>query len=97
MSGRLAGRKPQTYGSLEDSRHRKNNLYFLFTDFKGTFISLPLGLIVKTIDILSICPILRNMWKETTLGNPVRLIVNGEASDTKTITRGVAQGNTINP
>ena len=75
---------------LEDSRHRKNNLYFLFTNFKGAFTSLPLGLIVKTIDILPICPILRNMWKDTALGNQVRLIVNGETLDTITITRGVA-------
>jgi hypothetical protein len=64
---------------LEDSRHRKNNLYCIFTDFKGAFTSLLLGLIVKTIDILPICPILRNMWKETTLGNQVKFIVNDEA------------------
>ena len=82
---------------LEDSRHRKRSLYCLFTDFKGAFTSLPLGLIVKTIDILSICLILRRMWKKTALGNQMRLIVNGEASDTITITRGVAQGNTISP
>ena len=67
------------------------------TDFRGAFTSLPLGLIVKTIDILPICLILRNMWKETALGNQVRLIVNGQASETITITRGVAQGNTISP
>ena len=80
---------------LEDIKHSKNNPYCLFTDFKGTFTSLSLGLIVKTIDILSICLILRRMWKETALCNQVRLIVNGEASETITITRGVAQGNTI--
>jgi hypothetical protein len=28
---------------LEDSKHRKNNLYCLFTDFKGAFTSLSLG------------------------------------------------------
>ena len=82
---------------LEDSRHRKNPLYCLFTDFKGAFTSLPLGLIVKTIDILPVCPKLRQMWKETALGNQVRLIVNREASEIITITRGVAQGNTISP
>ena len=82
---------------LEDSRHRKRGLYCLFTDFKGAFTSLPLGLIVKTIDILPICPRLRKMWQETALGNQVRLIVNGDASDIITITRGVAQGNTISP
>jgi hypothetical protein len=82
---------------LEDSRHKKNNLYCLFTDFKGAFTLLPLGLIIKTIDILSICPILRSMWNETALGNQVRLIINGEASETITITRGVAQVNTISP
>ena len=73
---------------LEESRHRKNNLYCLFTDFKGAFTSLPLGLIVKTIDILPMCPILRKMWKETALGNQVRLIVNGQVFETITITRG---------
>ena len=82
---------------LEDSRHRKNPLYCLFTDFKGAFTSLPLGLIVKTIDILPICPKLRQMWKETALGNQVRLIVNGEASEIITITQGIAQENTICP
>ena len=82
---------------LEDSRHRKISLYCLLTDFKEAFTSLPLDLIVKTIDILSICSILRKMWKETALGNQVRLIVNGEAFDTITITRGVVQGNTIGP
>jgi hypothetical protein len=46
---------------LEDNRHRKNSLYCVVTDFKGAFTSLPLGLIVKTIDILPICPILRKM------------------------------------
>ena len=35
------------------------------------------------------------MWKETLLANQVKLIVNDEASETITITRGVAQGNTI--
>ena len=60
-------------------------------------MSLLIGLIVKTIDILAICPTLRRMWKETTLGNQVRLIVNGEASQLITITRGVAQDNTISP
>jgi hypothetical protein len=54
-------------------------------------------MIVKTIDILPICPILLKMWKETTLGNQVRLIVNGQASETIMITREVAQGNTISP
>ena len=73
---------------LEDSRHRKNNLYCLFTDFKEAFTSLPFGLIVKTIDILPVCSILRNMWKDTTLGNQVKLIVNDEASETIMITRG---------
>ena len=80
---------------LEDSRHRKNSLYCIFTDFKGAFTSLPIGLIVKTIDILPVCPKLRQMWKETALGNQVRLIVNGEASEIITIIWGVAQGNTI--
>jgi hypothetical protein len=37
------------------------------------------------------------MWKETALGNQVKLIVNGDASETITITRGVAQDNTISP
>ena len=82
---------------LEDSRYMKNSLYCLFTDFKGVFTSLPLGLIVKTIDILPICPILRKMWKEIALGNQVGLIVNGQAFETITITRGIAQGKTINP
>ena len=75
---------------LEDSRHKKNNIYCLFTDFKGEFTSLPLGQIVKTINILPICQILRNILKETALGNQVRLIVNDEASETIMITRGVA-------
>lgn len=72
---------------LEDSWYKKNPLYCMFTDFKGVFTSLPFGLIVKTIDILPICPILRRMWKEPVLGNQVRLIVNGEASELITITR----------
>jgi hypothetical protein len=62
---------------LEDSQHRKNALYYMFTDFKGAFTSLSLSLVVKTIDIMSICPTLRHMCKETSLGNQVRLIVNG--------------------
>ena len=37
------------------------------------------------------------MWKKTALGNQVRLIINDEASEIITITRGVAQGNTISP
>jgi hypothetical protein len=37
------------------------------------------------------------MWKETALGNHVRLIVNGEASELITITWGVVQNNTICP
>ena len=82
---------------LEDSRYMKNSLYCLFTDFKGVFTSLPLGLIIKTIDILPICPILRKMWKKTALGNQVRLIVNGQAFETITITKGIAQGKTISP
>lgn len=36
------------------------------------------------------------MWKETSLGNHVRLIVNRDALELITITRGVAQGNMIN-
>jgi hypothetical protein len=80
---------------LKDSKHKKNKFYCLFTDFKGAFTSLPLGLIVKTIDILPICPILRRMWKEIAFDNHVRLIENGEASELITTTPGVAQGNTI--
>jgi hypothetical protein len=75
---------------LEDSRHKKNQLYCLFTDFKEAVTSLSFGLIVKTIDILPVCPILCRMKKETALGNQVRLIVNVEASELITITRGVA-------
>ena len=36
---------------LEDSTHMKNKLYCLFTDFKRTFILLPLGLIVYPTDL----------------------------------------------
>lgn len=82
---------------LEDSRHKHHKFFCLFTDFKGAFTSLPLGLIMKTIDILPICPKLKKMWQETATGNQVRLVVNGKASELITITRGVAQGNTISP
>lgn len=82
---------------LEDSRHKHHELYCLFTDFKGAFTSLPIGLIMKTIDLLPVCPNLKQMWKETATGNQVRLVVNGKASEIITITRGVAQGNTISP
>ena len=37
------------------------------------------------------------MWMEKTLGNQIRIIVYGDASELFTITRGVAQGNTRNP
>lgn len=46
---------------LKDIRHKQNKLYYMFTDFKRAFTSLPLGLIMKTIDILPICSILRRM------------------------------------
>lgn len=83
--------------NLENSMHKRNKLYCLFMDFKRAFTLLLLGLIMKTIDILPICPILRRMWKERTSENQVRLIVNGDASELIIITGGVAQGNTINP
>ena len=54
---------------LEDSRLKHKKMFCLFTDFKGAFTSLPLGVIMKTINILPICPILKRMWKETTNGN----------------------------
>lgn len=82
---------------LEDSRHKHKEMFCLFTDFKGAFTSLPLGVIMKTIDILPICPTLKRMWKETASGNQVRLVINGKATEVITITRGVAQGNTISP
>jgi hypothetical protein len=71
---------------LEDSRHNKNKLYYMFTEFT----LFPLRLIVKTIDIFPICPILRRMWKETAFDNHVRLIKNGEASELISTTRRVA-------
>ena len=60
-------------------------------------MSLYSGLIMKTVDILPICPTLRQMWKKTVSDNKVWFIVNGEASELITIMRGVAQGNTISP
>lgn len=46
---------------LENSQHKKIKLFFLFMNFKGTFMFFTLGLIMKTIDILPICPVPRRM------------------------------------
>lgn len=45
----------------------------------------------------SIYPTLRQMWKKTAIGNQMRLIVNGEASEPITITRRAAHDKSISP
>lgn len=78
---------------LDDSRHKRNKVFYLFMNFKGAFIFQLHDLIMNTIDMLPICPIFKTMWKKTTNENQVRLIVNSETSNLITIMRGVAQGN----